>query len=1639
MLILSSPVFSADRGLYVSAKADGYLIVKPGAMSDFFSFLEKPFGNTGGSYNKVYWHINDDTISKIIDREPDMSIYNQLLSELHAKNVKVECVIDFTGWIGPQMHQAGLSYINSVLNFNQWAQSPEEAFDAIQLTAYPETLMTPRNGLLINDESSTAVWNNYISFLTQAKQLIYAYNQTAVNRLSFNVALSASYDNDDYTATFFSAPIELADEVILASDSRILASIKQNCENEIVFAQSAGKKISVCTIAKSYPSDPAVSFWGFSDNPVSYMNQVLYTGLISATEGSPDKTSVSGYFSKYQIFSGIAVDGYEPQGKGGYQELNTSVNAKVNTFLPGNGSGEINLITPADYAYYMPGFVNPEHTTSKQVFIMINLATTSRFYSLVFGNDSVVYNDNIAFVRNNQNNIMQPLEKGTLQITVNTALLPADMRTNLFVNVVPDNPTIIVKDPAVPVKNGVAATVPFYIGKVFSNNLSIPLTLNLYNANRNVMIYSQDVDLKLNMDDIPRGHLLTTADPIGAGNPVEPLVNVHSNVYIVSGDTIHINGWCFDDNNLQISVEYDEDIDAVADTSITLPVERYVHPINNYVPYWGATYPSGFRLNWTTDDSFRGYRYIKTVLDDGMGNPPTRPHRVVLDNDPIDNAENYMAIYWNKKPTVNQITEPASEQQFLVLDNQNFDEIVIRGEAIDVDVDLPLGVYLSCVELYVDSTTKIATIANNSPQYDTDSSYDRILYQFPYEQAYTLQEGSHTLYAVAKDSFGEQLTSYTIPFVIFKCIYPPVMDTVVSPRLGSWNGANTVVIHGTNLNCVDDVKFGANSATIVDRNDSILSVIVPQSSESKYVDIRLTNQYGSTFSVDGYRYIPATVNSISSDGFTDLKYNNNDFRLYLLNNITSKIEIFGRDISDPLNFVYEEEINCSESTAPLKFDLSKYGLDLSVIYNSSSILNIYNTQPGSLLYSIDLSIYSDAGAFASTASSVCFLMPRKILAGTSGVNAGLYLIEIGDSSYSCQQILPSLNYDSVEVFASANKAYSYILCKSISSNTIDIYRFDADSDSISLPLINQNLIDTTDVAPQIIDNYLGITANISDLKIAVNPIGAEWLLYNDNGVALFDKRGKLKSATLAYGANLAVYDLLRDIFYTEDNNNTSRFTLRSPANLDHQITFYQYPSGSVAKGLIDLSWNGEEMFVCASTGLSAVKIGDIYPKLEIEDTSRFALRNPDLDPNNTIQINVKNAGNIGSNIRLSVSDTDTLYSIINSSGTDHTLKFITPDSLDSLSILSSVYDYPSQREEVLMMYKLYDLIPTKDKIDLGLFIPHGLYYDSKGSDLYAYDSTKTAGLLSIARFKINSDNTVSRNKTNLSSTMNSIFKPTKITRANNYIMVVSNETKYAKWFNINVWDSKDLSNVEYNKIYSAQIIPMLTNITGVEGHPTKNIAYLWDNTATAGKNLYQLRWNPAPAPIFKGLCYSFDMTPELMDVLVENTATFGFATSSTTDSVNVFDPNVPSNQVVENDSLVIPGGPDQLTANSEYNFVSLKDTKGISIFTYPGKYVETILEGNPGFKAINYINSGNDFLVYAGKEPSAENRHTISLMDINIWNDLPVQDTFMTMYNKTYSFDDPAYDVRDTIIINNKLYAIIGRDIYIIDLPDRDN
>lgn len=1641
-VILSSPVSGLDRGLYVSYKSNEYLIKKPGAMSEFFSFLEKPFGNPGNSFNKVYWCINDGQSAKIINREPDNETYHQILSELRAKNVKVECVIDFTGWIDPQMRQSGIDYLQSILEFNKSAVSPEEAFDSIQLIAYPEKLMTPLNGSLINDTASSSVWDNYLGFIRSAQQLVSAHNQVSAKKISFCIALSSSYENDYYVATSFNSPMELADEIILICNSRILSSIKQNCENEVIFAQSLGKKIYISALAKYYPVDSQLSFWGFSENPYNYMNQVLFTGLSDAIDGSPDQSGVVETFSQFQVFSGIAIDGYEPQGKGGYQEIYNSVNSTINNsgnIVNGLGSGETNLTNPSDYAYYLPGFVNPANTTSKQVFFMINLMTTNSFYPVLElehdMNLKYIYSDNDAFVKNNRDTIMQPLETGSLRIKIDTSLLPSDMQSGLSINVMQSGSTIYPKGSAIPVASNVEVTIPFFIGKILKNSPPTPLTLNLSNSNRNIMIYTQDVNKFLTLQDVPRGHLLSSADPFGPGNPVEPLVKVQAGTYVVTGEEIRVNGWCFDDNDgMAVSLIYnDSDNDADSDTIAQTSIERYVHAINNHVPYWGTTYPSGFRLKWA-DFNLRGFYDIKTILNDGQ-------HTVNLDlNNSTIPPKQTKSIYWNKKPDLNIINVPATNQQFLVLDNQNFDQVIIKGEAIDVDLNMALGAYLASVELYVDGdTNKIVTIQNNS-QYDTDSTYDRILYEFPYDQAYTLSEGAHTIKAVAKDTFGETIVSETQTFVIYRCVYPPVMDTVVSPRLGSWQGMNTVVIQGTNFNCVNDVKFGANSATIVDKSDSMLSVIVPTSNESKYVDIRITNEFGSTFSADGYRYIPANSSNISSDGFVDIKFNNISSKIYMLDDITSEITVFQRDTSNSLNFLYFESIDCSSTSTPLKMDISKYGTDLSVIYNSSSILNIYNLQNNSLLHSIDLSNYTNGGIFASNSSSVCSLMPRKLLAGSSGTNSGLYLIDIDSSSYTCQQILPSLNYDSVEVSRSANMAYAYILCKSISANLIDVYRFDARTDTIT-PVVTANLADNDGVDPQVSSGYNSLLSNISGLKISVNATGSEWLLYSNTAMSVLDKSGKLRSATVSYGADVAVYDILRDIFYTEKLND-GYFYLRSTTNLEREITFYQYPASSKARGLIDVDWTGEEMFACTSSGICAIKIGDIYPKLEIDETSRFAVRNTTSNPANYIQVNVKNAGNFGSNINLFVNDTSNLtpYSIISSSGTDYTLRFTTPNSIDHLNIFSSVYDYPSQKDDVIMMVKLYDLVPFKDRNDLGLFIPKGLFYDNKAKDLYTYDSTKTAGLLSIARFHLDNDGSVNRNKANLSSSMSSIFQPTKIARANDYIMVISNETKYAKWFNINLWDLNDASNPEYNKIYKALITPYLTNLSGVIGHPSSNIAYIWDNSAVAGRNLYQLRWAPPPAPVFKGLCTLFNGTATLMDGLIDDTGSFGFVSSLSANKISIFNPNLPYNQIRETDSVLTSGNADKLASNSEYIFVSGKNTKDIDAISYPVKYLDpNIIGSNPDSKSIDYINANDNYLVYTGKEATGTNDHTISFMDVNIWNNVPAQLNFSTLYNKRYTFANATYDVRDTVIIDNKLYAIIGRDIYVMDLPDKDN
>lgn len=1233
---------------------------------------------------------------------------------------------------------------------------------------------------------------------------------------------------------------------------------------------------------------------------------------------------------------------------------------------------------------YRPGFIR---YNTQSLYFFIDLTQSQNFYTLEFDNDSdttYTFTTGDGFtVHNDNDGILRPLEQASFKVTIYPDRLTDGMRQDIASGALQlealDQPAGAIVS-ASPITIYDDSTMPFNVtvANVTPEMASLPVQFNLFNTSsgQNIVIDSGETGQYLTTDDRPFGHITS----LDAYDTLPGLT-------IVSGSQLTVSGWAFDDNDgMTLTLYYKRPADPT-DTPVQTTVSRSVHPINTEIPYWGDTYPSGFAIEWD-NDAHRGYYDVRVVLNDGS-------HEVSL---PTQN------IYWNKPPD-GELYQPVPDEDITA------GSIVVSGAAYDMDVDLGISAYLSSVEVYVDSPSHMIRRIPN-PDFDNDT----LLFNFTWDTVYDFSQGQHTLFAIAYDSFGLSQQFGTRTITIFKTA-PEILS--VFPRLGPWKGNTVVSITGSNLDTVNSVQFGSETASIIPGSQTAglmqvqISAIAPP--QSRYVDVSLTNSSASAVRQDGYRFLPAELGvGPITDTIADILYNNLKSQLYLLNVTQNRVDVYAPDPSDALAYAKSSDFALNASAVPLAMDIAKYQTAGYVIYENRSFVDFYDFTSTPVL--ADTIPLTDNEGDPVDTVSLATLMYDVLLVGTQGLNASLLMVEVEPSqlNHSITTLGLGASYNRIEIFSSSNKAVAYIVAKDTTANTFDVFRFDARSMLLTqVPM-------TLALDP----------GQVGEVKIAPNYNGTQSIIYTTDAVALYDSQGSLLD-TGFYGADHIIFDNTRAMFYTF-NNGDSSFTLRTPTNLDEEITFSYFPQSATAYGDLELSWSGETLFAVTPQGIAAVKIGDIYPQVSVTPTF--------VTSQDTLQVVAQNAGNIPENIDLFVNDTLQSSQVLTQSDNDtHTFSMPVPLSDDtSGSLFARLNGYPSKEEDLYLMSNLFDKVA--DMSGLATFKPAGLFYDDLRSDLYVFDASKSSGV-SVARFHITFDvnGTVAATRMPVPAAMQ-IAYPIGMSATNDYILAVSRLTKHCYWFDVDTFDATGSADV-----YSATVSPYIS-LSGVTGYSPRvdigvNYAYVWNQLSTGGPDVYQIDLDT------RTVTRCNFISPRTSDIIIDYTDNplndRAYAVSSTvyntnSDFVTIFEPGLPASSIsaVSTIDLPVNAGGYQLAVNDEAVFATLRTLKGISLImpdlSGSENHGQMPIISNHS-KSPQFFSVNNEYLVFNGRE--SNNTYALSFIDVNIWNDYPADIPF----DMIGTFNTGGARTYDVEIIFDKLFTVIGEEIYIIDLPQKED
>lgn len=1558
--LVSAQEQTARLGLYVGTEAGREILSSIQAKNRFYGFITSPFGaRQSRQFGRVCWELNSPLITPY-EVDPSDTALRSIISILNENGVKVELVFDITQFI-MQDSESALAYVDSLLNFNNVSADLYQSADSIRISFEPEILLESVEDPEDIPARYGLVWEKYVGLLKDIREKIGRSNAGSKYPVKLTISIPSGYDTDRFEFTDYKPLMDLADSIAIYPRSKILRDIKSNCEEEIRYASGKGLPISIAVYAKTYNPLPEASFY---TSPLNYMTAVLFTGLNSMDESLPDEPSLWQTYSQTESFAGIDIDGYEVSG---------SIADLAQSAQPPAGSGPAE--TSLDYNHdgtqddsYKPYY----HVYAENnIGFYIDLSDPSGFYTVFYDNDSWDYSfatsDGFT-LSNDKNGKLSPLEKGKVRVSVNVNKLPDELKQNissgaLKLQIAPDPENTIIPSNPVAVIADQTQNVEFTAGKIDKRHLSTPLKINLFNedSGKSVQIVSMEVqspskNFVINLDDKPLAHF-TGAENYQHTVGAIKVLSSHNPQMI-------LKGWAFDDSIVSVKL-YIKEKNASQYASAPVVVERYPHPVNSEIPYFGADYESGFSARWVPAISQRGLYEIYLEISDSE-------HTLEMPK---------QEIFINTAPEC-AITAPVSN---IDIYDYTFD---VSFFAKDLDVNTGIGGELSsaCVCLADSQGTVVQQSIIPAGNLIDDSKTVTLANNF--------YDGYYYIYVDAMDTFG--LLTRSTPLKVR--IYPPVKPEIlrIEPRIGTFKGNNYVEILGNNIKYVNSVSFGDNFIPFqIDAPNSVIRVFMPEFSESRYLDIKIGNYAGFDIDEDAYRVIPGRLTYLNDFSVKCLKYNNIYNKLYALGLNKNQLKIYRKD-ADTVNLSELKTVTPANGTGK-GIEVSKYGQDMYLSYENSNIIDIYDNNGTH----INTAVLSDNDGNAVYPESMAYMFNGKLLIGTSGTGADLYMYDIDAGFVFCYKLAglcsePHVEFDEVKVYPYANMAGAYIVCEKFAGEPlVKVFRYDGKTESV-LP----------------VDISLP-AGNCGSFRIAVNHNGNRWMVYSDTSCAVFDSADKRVTGSNT-GFDIALFDMRRDIIYafkTDEN----RFSIYSQHNLSEKIADCGLPFWFKFQTVPEIDWDGEYLYAAGSNWIAAVKPGDIYPRISV--SPQFVQRQT------VVEINAGNAGKTAENLAVYLnSDKNPVTASLNSADNgSYSLSILAPDCDSSDKVYVKAKGYPSEKKDIINKSRLIDYLSIAQRAGLNTFSPTALFFDTQKSDLYTFDRLKT-GNLSILRFHIDFDNESPTDISRLTIPPKmQVSVPLGICKVNNYLIALSMTDKKCYWFDVEVWDSTGDATV-----YSSVKFPFTpSGIAGYHG-ADKNYVYIWNSLCTSmGQSVFQLDLNTG---LIKACSKLAVFCPA--EIYIDPISGFGYVSSSTGfDYISRFDASLSAADITELNRLPFAQRSSvyRIFADSDFMYASLLGAKEIAVFGFEPDYIESIIRHN---LTAYYFSADGEYLVFGGK--NNYNTYRLNIHDSNRWNDYPPDMPF----NLLYYFDSNSY-ILDIKLINNKLFAISDKDIIIIDLPDK--
>jgi len=188
------------------------------AKPDLFNFCSAPHSDSTKRITTIYLYARAHIINNKVN-------LRNFLSEAHSKGLKVDYLDGDPSWATSSGGLNGEQTCDDVLNFNKGGSS-NQRFDGIHFDVEPY-------GLTDWNTNKQAIWEEYLTLLTNCKAKIASYNASYSPSIQFSVDIPRAYDSDGDPITNHGQVQARVDYTTIMDYVDTYGSIKNDATNEI--------------------------------------------------------------------------------------------------------------------------------------------------------------------------------------------------------------------------------------------------------------------------------------------------------------------------------------------------------------------------------------------------------------------------------------------------------------------------------------------------------------------------------------------------------------------------------------------------------------------------------------------------------------------------------------------------------------------------------------------------------------------------------------------------------------------------------------------------------------------------------------------------------------------------------------------------------------------------------------------------------------------------------------------------------------------------------------------------------------------------------------------------------------------------------------------------------------------------------------------------------------------------------------------------------------------------------------------------------------------------------------------------------------------------------------------------------------